>query len=32
VLHSGGLTFSNQSFGDSDALVVIDAPGAQGLA
>ena len=30
VLHSGGLTFSNQSFGDSDALVVIDAPGAQG--
>ncbi|MDM3221080.1 outer membrane usher protein [Citrobacter sp. Cf088] len=30
VLHSGGLTFSNQSFGDSDTLVVIDAPGAQG--
>ncbi|WP_213134474.1 outer membrane usher protein [Citrobacter sp. FP75] len=30
VLHSGGLTFSNQSFGDSDTLVLIDAPGAQG--
>ncbi|MFI7811418.1 outer membrane usher protein [Citrobacter werkmanii] len=30
VLHSGGLTFSNQSFGDSDTLVLIDAPGAEG--
>lgn len=30
VLHSGGLTFSNQSFGTSDTLVLIDAPGAQG--
>ncbi|ECD9610589.1 outer membrane usher protein [Salmonella enterica subsp. salamae] len=30
VLHSGGLTFSNQSFTDSDTLVLIDAPGAKG--
>lgn len=30
VLHSGGLTFSNQSFGDSDTLVLIKAPGAKG--
>lgn len=30
VLHSGGLTFSNQSFSDSDTLALIDAPGAKG--
>ena len=30
VLHSGGLTFSNQSFSDGDTLVLIDAPGAKG--
>lgn len=30
ILHSGGLTFSNQNFGDSDTLVLIDAPGAKG--
>ncbi|ECH9262335.1 outer membrane usher protein [Salmonella enterica subsp. enterica] len=30
VLHGGGLTFSNQSFGASDTLVLVDAPGAKG--
>lgn len=30
VLHSGGLTFSNDSFSDSDTLAVVQAPGAQG--
>ncbi|HAH1077530.1 TPA: outer membrane usher protein [Escherichia coli] len=30
VLHSGGLTFSNDSFSDSDTLAVIQAPGAKG--
>lgn len=30
VLHSGGLTFSNQNFGSSDTLALIDAPGAKG--
>nr|WP_232054966.1 outer membrane usher protein [Leminorella richardii] len=30
VLHRGGLTFSNNSFGDSDTLVLVKAPGAQG--
>lgn len=30
VLHSGGLTFSNNSFSDSDTLAVIQAPGAKG--
>lgn len=30
ILHRGGLTFSNQSFGDSDTLVLIEAPGAKG--
>ena len=29
-LHSGGLTFSNDSFSDSDTLVVVQAPGAKG--
>lgn len=28
VLHSGGLTFSNDSFSDSDTLAVVQAPGA----
>ncbi len=30
MLHSGGLTFSNDSFSDSDTLAVIQAPGAKG--
>ncbi|WP_205937280.1 Yad fimbria usher protein HtrE [Escherichia coli] len=30
VLHSGGLTFSNDSFSDFDTLAVVQAPGAQG--
>ncbi|CAM8156743.1 TPA: outer membrane usher protein [Escherichia coli] len=30
VLHSGGLTFTNNSFGSNDTLVVIKAPGAKG--
>src|SRR5699024_10120078 len=30
VLHSGGLTFSNDSFSDSDTLAVVQAPGAKG--
>lgn len=30
VLHSGGLTFSNQNFSTNDTLVLIDAPGAKG--
>lgn len=30
VLHSGGLTFSNDSFSDSDTLAVVQAPCAQG--
>lgn len=30
VLHSGGLTFSNNSFNDADTLAVIKAPGAKG--
>jgi P pilus assembly protein, porin PapC len=30
ILHRGGLTFSNQSFSESDTLVIIDAPGAKG--
>lgn len=30
ILHRGGLTFSNQSFGDSDTLMLIEAPGAKG--
>ncbi|STM08139.1 outer membrane usher protein [Escherichia coli] len=29
-MHSGGLTFSNDSFSDSDTLAVVQAPGAQG--
>ncbi|EOU45712.1 outer membrane usher protein [Escherichia sp. KTE114] len=30
VLHRGGLTFSNDSFNDSDTLVLVKAPGAKG--
>lgn len=30
VLHSGGLTFSNESFSSNDALVIVKAPGANG--
>lgn len=30
VLHSGGLTFTNNSFSNDDTLVVIKAPGAKG--
>ena len=30
LLHNGGLTFSNDSFSDSDTLAVIQAPGAKG--
>lgn len=30
VLHSGGLTFSNDSFSNSDTLVLVKAPGAKG--
>ncbi|QML55228.1 outer membrane usher protein [Escherichia coli] len=30
VLHRGGLTFSNDSFSDSDTLAVVQAPGAKG--
>ncbi len=30
ILHSGGLTFSNDSFGNSDAIVLVKAPGAKG--
>ncbi|ALR75492.1 fimbrial assembly protein [[Enterobacter] lignolyticus] len=30
VLHSHGLTFSNDSFTDSDTLALVDAPGAKG--
>lgn len=30
VLHSGGLTYTNDSFGSNDTLVVIKAPGAKG--
>lgn len=30
VLHSGGLTFSNENFSDSDTLVLVKAPGAKG--
>lgn len=30
VLHSGGLTFTNNSFSSNDTLVVIKAPGAKG--
>ena len=30
VLHSGGLTFTNDNFGNSDAIVLVKAPGAKG--
>ncbi|HEY2453857.1 MAG TPA: outer membrane usher protein [Scandinavium sp.] len=30
VLHSGGLTFSNDSFNDTDTMVLVKAPGAKG--
>lgn len=30
VLHSGGLTFTNDSFGNNDAIVLVKAPGAKG--
>ncbi|ECV3835593.1 outer membrane usher protein [Salmonella enterica subsp. enterica serovar Derby] len=30
VLHSGGLTFSNDSFSSSDTIVLVKAPGAKG--
>nr|WP_318382944.1 outer membrane usher protein [uncultured Enterobacter sp.] len=30
VLHAGGLTFSNDSFNDTDTLVLVKAPGAKG--
>ena len=30
VLHRGGLTFSNDSFSDTDTLVLVNAPGAKG--
>lgn len=30
VLHSGGLTYTNNSFSDTDTLVLVKAPGAQG--
>ena len=30
VLHSGGLTFTNDSFSDADTLVLVKAPGAKG--
>lgn len=30
ILHSGGLTFTNDNFSNSDALVLVKAPGAKG--
>lgn len=30
ILHSGGLTFTNENFSNSDALVLVKAPGAKG--
>ncbi|MDE9617640.1 outer membrane usher protein [Citrobacter portucalensis] len=30
VLHSGGLTFSNDNFGANDTMVLVEAPGAKG--
>lgn len=30
ILHSGGLTFSNDDFGTTDAIVLVKAPGAKG--
>ncbi|EMG4783032.1 TPA: outer membrane usher protein [Escherichia coli] len=30
VLHSGGLTFTNDSFSDADTMVLVNAPGAKG--
>lgn len=30
VLHSGGLTFSNDSFSDNDTIALVKAPGAKG--
>lgn len=30
ILHSGGLTFTNDNFGNSDAIVLVKAPGAKG--
>ncbi|WDB46931.1 outer membrane usher protein [Escherichia albertii] len=30
VLHSGGLTFTNDSFSDADTMVLVKAPGAKG--
>lgn len=30
ILHSGGLTFTNNNFSNSDALVLVKAPGAKG--